>query len=605
MEPNAPTLSRTLPPLATPKQVRMARQPDSPREPPVCRETRTFSTRRSGWTTPRPWAWSSATATPRITLTASRSVRSARRIGTPGAAASTRKTRFRCVPASRDAAIAGWESAAARFTACRMPTRSSVGVSGKRRTVTSARPDDSRPRKTRAERSGSSSSSSPNFPTWSGASQRAQPGGGSGEGSLVAPQEAQSQRSDAMIEVDDPQTIGSLGGPYQKYGPSGGFAKRIRKSESRGLKVRGLRGRDHLVGRAGRFLDLARPFAGRLQVRPKEVRRPQAEALDRRCHPGQRAVQVIGEVPGLAELHLHRPHALLPRPLLDERGIGASQLLLDLGHLLLLIRDQLQRVVDGGLEAVLDLREAGRLVLRLRPDPGVGLGARLVAPDHRVEGGHLALEVFGELLGLPDADLHLAHVLLLRALLDELLLRLVEPAVQLGGLLLALADLQRDRAERLVEAVLEVAGGLGGRPRLRIRVAAVSLLALTLDDPVLDLADAVADRLHPGRDPLGPFLHRRGPRGKARARPVLLGPHRDFHVEDFFLGVREFLGDHGEFAVEAGPQAQDFFVGRGAAAVHVGVVGRLRGFGHVRHGSPPVGWVPLAPLSPVKLELCI
>src|SRR5204862_234482 len=157
MEPNAPTLSRTLPPLATPKQVRMARQPDSPREPP---------------------------------------------------------------------------------------------------------------------------------------------GGGSGEGSLVAPQEAQSQRSDAMVEVDDPQTIGSLGGPYQKYGPSGGFAKRIRKSESRGLEVRGLRGRDHLVGRAGRFLDLARPFAGRLQVWPQEVRRPQAEALDRRRHPGQRAVQVVGEVPG-------------------------------------------------------------------------------------------------------------------------------------------------------------------------------------------------------------------------------------------------------------------------------------------------------------------
>src|SRR6185369_11825840 len=106
--------------------------------------------------------------------------------------------------------------------------------------------------------------------------------------------------------------------------------------------------------------------------------------------------------------------------------------------------------------------------------PGVGLGAGLVAPDHGVQGGHLALEVLGELLGLPDADLHLAYVLLLRALLDELLLRLVEPAVQLGGLLLALADLQRDRAERLVEAVLEVAAGLGGRPRLRLRVAAVS-----------------------------------------------------------------------------------------------------------------------------------
>src|SRR5262245_46446143 len=97
--------------------------------------------------------------------------------------------------------MTGWVSVEARFTAWRISAASTFRFSGKIRTITSVRPDDSLPRKTRAERSGSYSASRPNFPMCSGALHREQPGGGSGAGSLDAPQEGQSQGSENMVDV--------------------------------------------------------------------------------------------------------------------------------------------------------------------------------------------------------------------------------------------------------------------------------------------------------------------------------------------------------------------------------------------------------------------
>src|SRR5439155_17652922 len=130
----------------------------------------------------------------------------------------------------------------------------------------------------------------------------------------------------------------------------------------------------------------------------------------------------------------------------------------------------------------------------------------------------LALQLLPELPGLVVLDLLVARLLLDGPQPDQFLPRVGELAVELRRPALAVPDFRRDRADRLVEAVLDVSGAL------RRGVRGIAFLRAGFHHPFLDLGEAVAHGLEARGDPVGPLLRSpRGDGGKPGARHGLAG----------------------------------------------------------------------------------